>query len=144
MAVNVAEPNVAEPYVAEPNVVCKARGRGLSASSSSWQLKDASSLFFLCLREGEQRGAAGEDAKKHAMHADNVNVNAGTVEFILAPDGQHYFLEVNPRARRRQGWREDRQALRQPPALGGLREGGVRAGRKGPGRGGGQGKQKQR
>ena len=56
MAVNVAEPNVAEPYVAEPyvaepNVVCKARGRGLSASSSSWQLQDA--LFFLCLREGE-------------------------------------------------------------------------------------------
>jgi pyruvate carboxylase len=43
----------------------------------------------------ETRQAMFEDAKRIAGHVGYVN--AGTVEFMLAPDGQHYFLEVNPR-----------------------------------------------
>ena len=45
--------------------------------------------------EEKTRLAMYEDAKKIAKHVGYVN--AGTVEFMLAPDGQHYFLEVNPR-----------------------------------------------
>ncbi|QDZ22274.1 pyruvate carboxylase [Chloropicon primus] len=41
------------------------------------------------------RQAMYADAKKIASHVGYVN--AGTVEFMLAPDGSHYFLEVNPR-----------------------------------------------
>lgn len=35
------------------------------------------------------------DAVKIAQHVKYVGV--GTVEFLVSPDGQHYFLEVNPR-----------------------------------------------
>ncbi|MBX5490353.1 MAG: ATP-grasp domain-containing protein [Chloroflexi bacterium] len=42
-----------------------------------------------------QRAALWEAAVRAARAADYVN--AGTVEFLLAPDGQFYFLEVNAR-----------------------------------------------
>ena len=43
----------------------------------------------------ETRQAMFNDAKRIAQHVGYAN--AGTVEFMLAPDGSYYFLEVNPR-----------------------------------------------
>ncbi len=43
----------------------------------------------------EQREALYRDALAIARQVDYVN--AGTVEFLVGPDGQHYFIEVNPR-----------------------------------------------
>ncbi len=43
----------------------------------------------------EQREALYRDALAIAKEVDYIN--AGTVEFLVAPDGRHYFIEVNPR-----------------------------------------------
>mmetsp|Transcript_1058 Transcript_1058/g.3303 ORF Transcript_1058/g.3303 Transcript_1058/m.3303 type:complete len:107 (-) Transcript_1058:356-676(-) len=61
--------------------------------------------YFFCAYER----ASNEVLQARTPRSTPTTSTPAPVEFMLAPDGQHYFLEVNPRARR-QGWRTQRRS----------------------------------